>query len=77
MDDAGWSPLFFACQYGNLACVRMLLKAGSDTNRLGMDGVNPLFLAVQNGHIVIAEELILAGCDVDVQTVEGYTCLYR
>ena len=67
IDDAGWTALFFACQYGNLSVVKMLLSAGADPNMQGLDGICCLFLAVQNGHILIVEELVLANADVDLQ----------
>ena len=72
IDDAGWAPLFFCCQYGNISVVKMLLSAGADPNLQGSDGICCLFLAVQNGHILIVEELILANADVDLQVSSIY-----
>ncbi len=54
----------------------MLIAAGAEINWQGAEGVSALFLSVQNGHIVITEELIMNNADVDIQTTEGYTCLY-
>jgi len=75
-DDAGWTPLFFACQYGQYPVVQLLISAGAETNAQGSDGVNALYLAVQNGHILIVEELILADTSIDVPSTDGVTSLY-
>jgi ankyrin repeat protein len=38
----GWTPLFYAVQSDDLACVRLLLESGADPNHLSHSGTTPL-----------------------------------
>lgn len=44
-DMDGMSPLHYACRYGNLEAVRVLLKRGALPNMKNSDGDTPLHLA--------------------------------
>ncbi|CAG2184945.1 unnamed protein product [Mytilus edulis] len=67
----GASPLFVACQEGNLEIATELLERHAVVNQQLSDGATPLFIACQNGHLPIVELLLQAGADVDRRTRAG------
>jgi len=44
-DADGFTPLYVACQNGQLDCVRLLLGASAAINQAKNDGATPLFIA--------------------------------
>lgn len=84
--DAGFSPdladskgipaLSIAVRSQVPEVAEMLIKAGSDINRLSGDrGYSPLMDAVQKGDAVMAELLIKGGADLDLRSKDGQTAL--
>jgi ankyrin repeat protein len=55
----GVSPLFVACEYGQVDVVQYLIEHDADLNldRLG-DGATPLYIASEKGHLNIVDILI-------------------
>ena len=84
--DAGFSPditdskgipaLSIAVRSQVPEVAEMLIKAGSDINRLSGDrGYSPLMDAVQKGDSVMADLLIKGGADLDLRSKDGQTAL--
>lgn len=58
----GYTPLHEACNRGNEAIVRLLLRNGADVNVLGGVGEqreSPLHDAARNGHIAVSILLLV------------------
>ncbi len=59
-DRAGRTPLYIACELGNLEACRILLKLGSDFWARDKKQRTALHIASSNGHVDCAEEVISA-----------------
>ena len=55
--------------YGDAACVRALIAAGSDVNRASRSGYTPFHRALYNGHRRVLKILLRAGADVHTRNV--------
>ncbi|KAM4875325.1 SMC5-SMC6 complex localization factor protein 1 isoform 2-T3 [Thomomys bottae] len=67
-DNAGWTPLHEACNYGNTVCVQEILKHCPEVDLLTqVDGVTPLHDALSNGHVEIGKLLLQHGGPVLLQ----------
>lgn len=62
LDNAGWTPLHEACNYGNTVCVQEILQRCPEVDLLTqVDGVTPLHDALSNGHVEIGKLLLQHG----------------
>lgn len=75
--NQGGSPLFTACQHGQLEVVRTLLSAGALVDLTTPDGISALWTACQHGHLEVVRPLLSAGALVDLAHVVGGTPLYK
>ncbi|XP_069887182.1 SMC5-SMC6 complex localization factor protein 1 isoform X2 [Dipodomys merriami] len=67
-DNAGWTPLHEACNYGNTVCVQEILQRCPEVDLLTqVDGVTPLHDALSNGHVEIGKLLLQHGGAVLLQ----------
>lgn len=67
-DNAGWTPLHEACNYGNTVCVQEILQRCPEVDLLTqVDGVTPLHDALSNGHVEIGKLLLQYGGPVLLQ----------
>ncbi|XP_048076928.1 SMC5-SMC6 complex localization factor protein 1 isoform X1 [Ursus arctos] len=67
-DNAGWTPLHEACNYGNTVCVQEILQRCPEVDLLTqVDGVTPLHDALSNGHVEIGKLLLQRGGPVLLQ----------
>lgn len=57
------TPLHWACYYGQLGAVKILLKCGANVSKLAPDHVTPLLLAAAGGHHEIVRLLLQHGAD--------------
>ncbi|KAJ5413680.1 hypothetical protein N7509_000307 [Penicillium cosmopolitanum] len=71
------SPIFYACEKGNLEIVRRLLDRNDMDVNKPVWNKSPLYIAIENGHIEIARLLIDQGNGIDVNsaTLLGSTAL--
>ena len=61
-DQNGGTPLYAASQNGNVAIVKILIKASGNVNQATTtDGASPLFIASDRGHVAIVKVLIKSG----------------
>uniref|UniRef100_A0A452R415 Uncharacterized protein n=1 Tax=Ursus americanus TaxID=9643 RepID=A0A452R415_URSAM len=68
LDNAGWTPLHEACNYGNTVCVQEILQRCPEVDLLTqVDGVTPLHDALSNGHVEIGKLLLQRGGPVLLQ----------
>ena len=75
-DSHNFSPIFYACSFGNVALVRWLLGESVEPHCSGGSMKDtPLHLACRNGLIDIAELLVQRGADVCQQNSVGATPL--
>ena len=73
----GRTPLFIACQEGQIDAARLLLDKGAEVDRARTDGATPLFIACENGHVDVARLLLDKGAAVDwVRDSDDATPLY-
>ncbi|XP_044194264.1 ankyrin repeat and SOCS box protein 3 isoform X1 [Thunnus albacares] len=74
----GESACYLAAQRGNLAVVRLLLKAHANINQLTNDLSCPLYAAVDGGHKEVVELLVGKGAEVNgTHTASCWTCLHQ
>lgn len=59
------TPLHWACFYGQLSSVKILIDCGADISKLAPDHVSPLLLAAAGGHHEIVKLLLQNGADPD------------
>lgn len=71
-DDFGCTPLHYAADKGNVAIIKMLIKAGANLNVADKGGCTPLFSA---STIEVAIELLDNGADAKVVNLQGQSLL--
>ena len=64
-----------ACFYGHEQCVRALLEAEFDPNKVEEDGWTALMFAAQNGHDECESALLEVGADLEKTLPSGSTAL--
>ena len=69
------TPLFIACEAGNVDAARLLLDNGAAVDRANQNGATPLIMACQNGHVDAARLLLDNGAEVDRAKQNGVTPL--
>lgn len=63
-NNAGQTPLHYACQIGNYDICMMLLAFYADIEQEDKEGIKPLIYAVRENHTKVAELLLYCGADV-------------
>ena len=77
VDSWGYTPLSWACDYGEISSVDRLLKAGADVNHPAENGgPSALWAAAFSGHTDIVEYLLEYGAEVNWQNEDRGTPLY-
>ncbi|XP_065357445.1 DNA-binding protein RFXANK-like isoform X1 [Calliphora vicina] len=74
-DAFGFTPLHWACYYGQLATVQPLIEAGSNINEEAPEMVTPLLLAASGGHHEVVRLLLEKGADYKHMDIMGNTAL--
>jgi ankyrin repeat protein len=74
-DDGGPTPLFMACELGNVDVASILLDGGANPNLAGDDGETPLHVAAFESNLDCARLLIDRKANVRAKTDEGKTVL--
>ena len=72
----GKTPLWEACERGELDRAIQLLDSGANLAIRNGNGVTPLWIAAQNGKIAVVEELLKRGADVSIPHHNGITPLW-
>jgi|APGre2960657444_1045066.scaffolds.fasta_scaffold14172_1 ankyrin repeat protein len=75
--EDGYTPLHWACCYGQLECVRLLLAHGASPDARSSDGWTPTSLAAGKGFPACLVACAAAGGDVNVRDSRGWTALHR
>lgn len=72
-DDDGWAPIHYACWYGQLAAVKLLLDFGCDIGIRCQNGnlSTPLHFAAGTGRLDISKLLVISGADVFSKDADG------
>ena len=70
------TPLWIACDVGQVDALRLLLEKGADVNQADKDGTTPLHLACFKGHVDVARLLLEKGAEVDRAEKQGATPLF-
>ncbi|XP_035782151.1 DNA-binding protein RFXANK-like [Anopheles albimanus] len=74
-DSNKYTPLHWACYYGQLAAVAVLVKCGADVNRQASDMITPLLLAGAGGHNEIVRLLLEKGASINHMDIVGNSAL--
>ncbi|CAH1119217.1 unnamed protein product [Phaedon cochleariae] len=74
-DNAGYTPLHWACSKGHLDIAKLLLLYGANPSESAQGGIRPLHEAVENGFVEIARLLLSYGADPTLATYSGLTPL--
>ena len=76
-DSWGYTPLSWACDYGDISSVDHILKAGADLNHPAENGgPSPLWAAAFSSHTDIVQFLVEEGAEVNWQSEDRGTPLY-
>ena len=75
-DETGGNTLGWAARAGQDDVVRLLLKRGAQTERLGEDGFTPLGAAAFFGHRSTVRLLLKAGADPRTRSASGQTPMH-
>ncbi|XP_053664577.1 ankyrin repeat family A protein 2 [Anopheles marshallii] len=75
VDSDQFTPLHWACYYGQLAAANILIKCGADVNKHAMDMISPILLAGAGGHNEIVRLLVDKGAVVNHMDIVGNTAL--
>ncbi|XP_075387473.1 ankyrin repeat and SOCS box protein 2 isoform X1 [Tenrec ecaudatus] len=74
----GWLPLHEATYYGQVGCLRVLLRAYPTTvDQRTLQEETPLFLATCRGHLDCLLSLLQAGAEPDISNKSRETPLYK
>ena len=73
LDRAGWTPLMYAADRGDVRLVEALLAAKAYPNLRAPDGATALFMAAAHGHSEIIVQLMKAGADPALKGPKGKT----
>ena len=75
-DNDGCTALYFACEQGNTAVVRILMNHSANLNKFSHTRTSPLIIASSNGHYKVVRELLKSTkIDIDHCNVNGVTAL--
>ena len=79
-DNKNWTPLHYACTWGDLDMARVLIgtfKADMTIQNRDIDGATALMLAIKHGHDNVAHTLLEDyQCPVDIRDRDGNTVLH-
>ena len=79
-DVNGWFPLHYACEYGRIDCVRLLLqRCPNSVNTMSNveDGQETsLHLAAYNGNVGCIEALLKYGADIEAREADNATAIH-
>lgn len=75
LDVHNYTPLHWACYYGQISAAALLVDHGADVNKVAPDYITPLLLAACGGHNEIVRILLQKGADVDYADIAGNTAL--
>ena len=74
----GESALFWACRFGNIKVIKILLNVGINLiNKKDEGGKTPLYIACDKGHVQVVEQLIKAKADLSIPNKSGNTPLHK
>lgn len=65
IDENDFTALHWACFYGQLCSVKILVKCGANVSKQAPDMVTPLLMAAAGGHHEIVRLLLQHGADVN------------
>ncbi|MEJ2317473.1 MAG: ankyrin repeat domain-containing protein [Gammaproteobacteria bacterium] len=74
-ENAGWTPLMWAADKGDLAMLASLLASGSGVDTRDTNGATALSHAAMAGHTAVVEQLIKHGAVIDLADNWGATPL--
>lgn len=55
--ESGSTPLHYACEYGHINIVELLLRCGADINAINNQNNTSLLVAITNGNLEITKYL--------------------
>ena len=71
----GATPLWIACEKGQVDAARLLLDNGAGVDRADETGMTPLYIACWYGHVDVARLLLERDAEVDRAKNDGFTPL--
>ena len=70
-DSVGFTPLMYACEYGNIELINLLIKHGADINMCSDEGITCMLLAIVNANVDVVKCLIKNGFNLTHQNVQS------
>jgi len=64
-DELGATPLYAAAYWRFSSTVKILFKAGANTEITNNNGATPLYVAAQNGHLHVVKTLVNLGANIE------------
>lgn len=76
-NDKGETPLHWACLEGNMANIKLLIRAGANTHMVDCDNNSILHFAVQNGNQRATKYILRKSlCDIHLQNIFGQSAFF-
>ena len=71
-EEAGWRPLWIACNFGRAEVASLLLERGASVDAVDRDGLAPLHAACKEGHPDAARVCLGHGADIERASAPPY-----
>jgi len=76
-DKSGKSPLFAACEEGDIGTVEQFLRYGANVDQPDHRGRTPLIVSAKNGHVEVVQALLSGDANPWLAANNGSTALHH
>ena len=70
-DNVGFTPFMYACDYGNIELINLLIKYGADVNLYSDEGITCMLLAIVNANANVVKCLIKNGFKLKEKSIQS------
>jgi ankyrin repeat protein len=70
-DNVGFTPFMYACEYGNIELINLLIKYGADVNLYSDEGITCMLLAIVNANSNVVKCLLKNGFKLKEKSIQS------